>query len=184
MTTQQEILGQEAAARARFEFNLRTLSLLLIVAGLFVSGYLSYVKLTQVPMVCVSSSVAGGAFNCEVVQNSVYSRLLGIPIAWMGFAVYIVLGSILLLENRTTFLREYGMTLFFGLNLFAWLFSMWLVYVQFVRLQALCPWCLTHEAIITILFVVSTIRLKRMLTVDLNQQTDELDNPIQGQGNK
>ena len=125
-------------------------------------------------MVCV----AGSIFNCEVVQNSIYSKLFGIPIAWLGFTVYIILGALLLLENRAAFLREYGMVLFFGLNLFAWLFSMWLVYVQFVRLQALCPWCLTHEAIITVLFGVSIIRFKRMLTVDL-QQTDEL-----GEANK
>ena len=175
MTTQEESFEQNATVQLHFQLSLRTLSLILVVAGLFVSGYLSYVKLTEVPMVCVSSSVAGGAFNCEVVQNSVYSRLFGIPIAWMGFVVYILLGAILVLENRAAFLREYGMMLFFGLNLFAWLFSMWLVYVQFVRLQALCPWCLAHETIITILFVVSTIRLKRMLGIDLTPQTDELN---------
>lgn len=162
MTTEQEIFEQGAAARPRFQRNLRTLSLILVVAGLFVSGYLSYVKLTEVPMVCVG----GGVFNCEVVQNSVYSRLFGIPIAWLGFAVYITLGVILLLDDRITFLREYGVTLFFGINLFAWLFSMWLVYVQFVLLQALCPWCLTHETIITVLFIVSVIRMKRMLSAD------------------
>jgi len=163
MTTEQEIFEQGAAARPHFQLNPRTLSLILVVAGLFVSGYLSYVKLTEVPMVCVG----GGVFNCEVVQNSAYSRLFGIPIAWLGFAVYITLGVILALDDRITFLREYGITLFFGINLFAWLFSMWLVYVQFVLLQALCLWCLTHEAIITLLFVVSVIRLKRMLNVDL-----------------
>jgi len=162
MTTQEETVEQDATVLPRFQLNLRTLSLILVVVGLFVSGYLSYVKLTEVPMVCVG----GGVFNCEVVQNSVYSRLFGIPIAWLGFAVYITLGVILVLDNRTTFLREYGITLFFGINLFAWLFSMWLVYVQFVLLQALCPWCLTHENIITILFIVSVIRLKRMLNAD------------------
>lgn len=167
MTTQEETVEQAATVLPRFQLNLRTLSLILFVAGLFVSGYLSYVKLTEVPMVCVG----GGVFNCEVVQNSVYSRLLGIPIAWLGFAVYITLGAILVLEDRIAFLREYGITLFFGINLFAWLFSMWLVYVQFVLLQALCPWCLTHETIITVLFVVSVIRLKRMLSIELTQQT-------------
>lgn len=163
MTAQEESFEQNTVARLRFQLNLRTLSLVLVVAGLFVSGYLSYVKLTEVPMVCVG----GGVFNCEVVQNSVYSRLFGIPIAWLGFAVYVILGVLLVLEDRITFLREYGITLFFGINLFAWLFSMWLVYVQFVLLQALCPWCLTHETIITILFVVSVVRLKRMLNADV-----------------
>jgi uncharacterized membrane protein len=156
MTTQPEVIS----TAPRFQINLRTMSAILIALGLFVSGYLSYVKLTEVPMVCVES----GAFNCELVQNSAYSRLFGIPIAWLGFGVYILLGLILFFEERNSFLREYGITLFFGLNLFAFLFSMWLVYAQFVLLQALCPWCLTHEVIITILFVISGIRLKRHLS--------------------
>lgn len=163
MTPQEEAFEQDAAVQLRFQLDLRTLSLILIIVGLFVSGYLSYVKLTEVPMVCVG----GGVFNCEVVQNSVYSRLFGIPIAWLGFAIYIMLGAIWVLESQIALLRDYGMTLFFGINLFAWLFSMWLMYVQFVLLQALCPWCLTHEANITVLFVVSIIRLKRMLSADL-----------------
>lgn len=169
MTIQEESFEEDTAARPRFQLDLRTRSLILVVAGFLVSGYLSYVKLTEVPMVCVG----GGVFNCEVVQNSVYSRMFGIPIAWLGFAVYIMLAAILISEDRIGFLREYGVTLFFGINFFAWLYSMWLVYVQFVLLQALCPWCLTHETIITVLFVVSIIRLKRMLSADLMEQTDE-----------
>ena len=81
-------------------------------------------------------------FNCDAVLNSKYSELAGIPIAWLGLAVYLILGAIILLWRRNAFLREYGSLLAFGLGLFAWLFSMWLVYVQAVLLGALCPWCL------------------------------------------
>lgn len=157
MTTQQTLSKDETPSR--FAFTLRQFSYFLIAIGLVVSGYLTYVKMTDVAMVCVDS----GIFDCGVVQNSVYSRMFGIPIAYMGFATYIVLGAILLLEKRVRFLEENGLIMFFGINLFAFLFSMWLVYVQFVLLQALCPWCLAHEVVITILFVVSSIRLKRML---------------------
>jgi len=38
--------------------------------------------------------------------------------------------------------------------LFAFLFSVYLVYVQAALLNAYCPWCLTHEALITALFIV------------------------------
>lgn len=136
---------------------LYTISLVLVIAGLFVSGYLSYVKLTDTAMVCVES----GAFNCDVVQNSVYSRLFGIEIAYLGFLTYIVLGGLLLLQNRVAFLQEYGDALFFGITLLAFLFSMWLVYVQVALLQALCPWCLAHEIIMTILFILASARLWR-----------------------
>lgn len=140
---------------------LRALSLVLVVLGLIISGYLSYVKLTEVPMVCVQNSTV---FNCEVVQNSAYSRIAGIPIAWFGFAVYAILFGLLLLEDRVPFLRENGIILVFGITLFAWLYSVYLVYLQFFVLQALCPWCLAHETVMTLLFILTCLRLRKSMT--------------------
>jgi uncharacterized membrane protein len=136
------------------------LSLVLVVIGLVISGYLSYVKLTEVPMVCVQNS---DVFNCEVVQTSAYSRIAGIPIAWFGFAVYVALFVLLLLQNRIPFLKENGVLVVFGITLFAWLYSMYLVYLQFFVLQALCPWCLAHEAVMTVLFIVTCLRLRKTM---------------------
>lgn len=141
--------------------NLRNLGLVLIFAGIVVSGYLSYVKFTATPMICVEGSV----FNCTTVQNSAWSTLLGVPIAYLGLAMYLTLGALFLLEDANDFLRENAILLQFIIGLFAWLYSMWLVYVQFVLLQALCQWCLTHEAIMTVLFGVISIRLWNSLRV-------------------
>lgn len=160
MSTAQTKRQESTIAALSTGNTLRIISLVLIVIGIFISGYLSYVKLTNVAMVCVES----GAFNCEVVQNSAYSRLFGIPVAWLGLGTYLVMGAIILFEKRIAFLREYGIMLVFGINLFGWLFSMWLVYVQFFLLKALCPWCLSHEVVITILFVISILRLRKSLT--------------------
>ena len=135
----------------------RRVQLLLVCVGLFVAGYLSYLKLAEAPAVCVEA----GPFDCNVVLNSRYSELLGLPIAYLGFAVYAIIGSLLLLEREALFLREYGNFVIFGIGLFAWLFSMWLVYVQVALLEALCPWCLTHEANFTILFAIICYRLYR-----------------------
>lgn len=142
--------------------NLRRLQALLILIGLCVSGYLSYLKAAKADAVCVES----GPFDCNLVLNSQYSELAGLPIAWLGFAVYLCIGLLTLLENRARFLREYGSLLVFGIALFAWLFSMWLVYVQFVLLQALCPWCLTHELNFTILFLTIAYRVYRDLATE------------------
>lgn len=143
--------------RTRFSLSLWHVCMLFVVIGILVAGYLSYVKLVDVPLVCIEN----GPFNCDLVQNSAYSRLFGIPIAWLGLAVYLILGAILLLENRIAFLGDYGKLIFLGINLFAWVFSIWLVYVQFVILQALCQWCLTHEVNITLLLIASGIRFWR-----------------------
>lgn len=134
----------------------RNISFVVLALAIGISGYLSYLKLDNTPAVCLT----GGAFDCGTVLNSSYSELAGIPIAWLGLAVNLIVTALLLLENRVAFLREYGPTLVFGLELFAFLFSVYLVYVQAAIIQAFCPWCLSHEALITILFVLSIVRLR------------------------
>ena len=141
-------------------FNVRNIALVLVVFGLLVSGYLSYVKLTNAPMVCPTGE--GSAFNCEVVQNSIYAYMppkSGIAIAWLGFATYVVIGGLILFEKRIPLLREWSIPITFGIVTFAFLFSMYLIYVQAVLLKAFCMWCLMHEINMTILFIVTIIRL-------------------------
>lgn len=138
---------------------LRILALVLVGIGILLSGYLSYVKLTEVPIQCIE----GGAFQCDVVQNSAYARLAGIPIAYLGLATYGLIGFLILFQDRIGFLRDYGNVLEFGVVLFSFLFSMWLVYVQVAILEALCQWCLAHEVNMTILFIVAILRLRRSL---------------------
>lgn len=138
----------------------RTIILVFIAIGIGITSYLTYVKITAAPTVCVE----GGAFNCDVVQNSSYAKLMGIPVAYLGLATYLALAILVTMENRIGILREYGAMLTFGVALFAFLFSVWLVYVQVFRLEALCIWCLGHEISITIIFLMSLIRLRRALS--------------------
>ena len=133
----------------------RTASLVVLVLAILVSAYLSYLKVANVDAVCVEAAV----FDCGTVLNSFYSEISGIPIAWLGLAVNLIATALLVLEPRVAFLRRYGVALIFGLILFAFLFSIYLIYVQAVLIKAYCPWCLSHEALITILFGLSAWRL-------------------------
>jgi uncharacterized membrane protein len=146
-----------ATAPTRSRFTLWHFSLVLVVLGLLVSGYLSYVQLTATPMACLQGSI----FSCDTVQNSAYAKLGGISIAYLGFFAYVVMGVLLVFEARVGFLQQYGLMLLFGVVLFAWMYSMYLVYLQFAVLQALCQWCLMHEIIVTILFVVTLLRVRK-----------------------
>jgi len=142
--------------------NLKLLSLALVLIGVLISGYLSYVKLTDTSLICVETST----INCDVVQSSVYSKLAGIEIAYLGLVAYLALGGLLLLEPRIPFLQEYGRMLVFGATLFAFLYALWLVYVQAVLLAAFCSWCLAHEVTMTARFIVSAVRLWQHLRAD------------------
>jgi uncharacterized membrane protein len=151
------IVAEPTPGRWQKLISIRTVQWVTIVLGIFISGYLSYVKATGVIMACVQNS----AFNCEKVQSSAYSMMFGIPIAYMGLAVYIILGLLLLFGERIPVLGDYRDLMFFALALFAWIFSMYLVYIQFFVLEALCPWCLAHEANFTVLFAVTAFSFVR-----------------------
>ena len=148
---------QNAATRAESRITLRNVSTILIALGILVTGYLSIAELTDTTTVCIES----GAFNCDVVQNSVYSKLMGIPIAVLGFGAYVVLGVLVAREDHVDLLKDYGAVLAFAISLFGFLYSAWLTYIEFFQLKALCPWCLASAAIMTLLFVVSGLRLRQ-----------------------
>jgi len=157
--------SNEASASNR----LRTLTLIFIVIGLLISGYLSYAKLTNTAMVCVQGSV----FNCEKVQSHPIGHLrigttVNIPIAVLGFGMYLAMAAIHILQPHIGFLRQNGFLLYFLLLLFGWMYSMYLVYAQFVIIQGLCMWCLMHEANITIMFVIGIFRTRKFLAGDFN----------------
>lgn len=144
---------------AKSLFTVRNLSILILIVAIGISGYLSYLKFDDAKAVCV----AGGSFDCGVVLNSIYSEVADIPIAYLGLATNLIVLSMLLLEDRIGFLREFGVTLIFGIVLFAFLFSMYLIYVQAVLIESFCPWCLSHEGLITVLFILSGWRFWRIL---------------------
>lgn len=147
-------ISSASSSRAAW-LNAKTLSVLVLIAAIVVSGYLSYLKIADQQAVCVQ----GGDFDCGVVLNSIYSEIQGVPIAWLGLATNLIVLSLLALESVVPVIRRYGPILVFGVVLFAFVYSVYLVYVQGVLLQSYCPWCLTHEALITVLFGLSTWRM-------------------------
>jgi uncharacterized membrane protein len=137
---------------------LKILSYIFIAVALFVSGYLTYTKIANTSMICVEGS---SIFNCELVENSAYAYILGIPTAFLGFLTYLVILALLILENRVAFLREYGLMILFGIVVFAFAYHCFLTYTAFFTLRALCPWCLTAHSMVTLLLIVTSIRLWR-----------------------
>jgi uncharacterized membrane protein len=135
---------------------LRIISILLAVLGIGVAGYLAYSKLFRVETVC---TLEGS--NCSLVQNSIYSYVGPIPVAYLGLAGYLAILAALLLETRIPFLVERGKLVVFGITLFGILFSGYLTAVEAFVLEAWCQWCVISAIIMTLLFVVSVTRLWR-----------------------
>jgi uncharacterized membrane protein len=153
------VYSQDTSAAAHSRFNLRNISIVLVVIGLFITGYLSYTKLADTSVVCVESAT----FNCDAVTHSIYSKFLGIDVAYLGFALDVIILAVLLLEPRVGFLRNYGVMILFGLTLWGFLYHDYLTLMAVTRIKALCIWCLSAHTVMTLLLIVTSIRLYRVL---------------------
>lgn len=139
---------------------LRTISFVLLALALIVTGYLTYVKLTNVQMVCVES----GPINCDAVSSSIYAyfpRGTGIPVAVLGFLTWVIIGAILVLENRVSILRDYAPLFVLALSVFGFLFHSYLTYSSIVYIQAICPWCLTAHILMLGMLITQAVRVYR-----------------------
>ena len=130
-------------------------SIVLVVIGILVSIYMTIYKLTDNNNMCLGN---GG---CSVVNSSKYSEIYGIPVALVGVGGYLAILALHLLENRNNHMRANATLYIFGAALTGFLFTLYLIYVEIALLKALCPFCLTSQIVMTIIFIISVIRLVR-----------------------
>jgi len=125
----------------------RTAIAAVALAGLGIAAYLTIVHYTGAEPVC---AVAHG---CATVQQSEYAELAGVPVAVLGLGGYLAILATLAREGEawrtaTAFLALAG----FG-------FSAWLTYVEVVRLDAICIWCVGSALCMTLLAALSVARM-------------------------
>ena len=131
------------------------ISIGLAILGALVSIYMTIFKLTENPGMCLGN---GG---CSVVNNSIYAQVYGIPVAVIGVGGYLAILISLLLRTRSSFFEANGTMVVFGLALVGFLFTAYLIYVEVALIHALCPFCVTSQATMTVLFILSLIALAR-----------------------
>jgi uncharacterized membrane protein len=134
---------------------LTQITIVLTTLGLLVSIYMTIYKITLNNKMCIGS---GG---CETVNTSIYSSINGIPVAAVGIFGYVALLGILLLESKIAFLKSNGSMVFFSIALIGFFFTLWLIYVEVALLDAYCPFCITSQITMTLIFILSVIRVIR-----------------------
>ena len=122
----------------------------LALAGLAISGYLTYVHYAGIEPVC-----AGGGAACERVQSSSYAELAGIPVAVLGVAGYALILVALGVPGET------GRMAAALLALVGFGFSAYLTYLELFEIDAICQWCVASAVVMAALAVVSAARLVR-----------------------
>jgi uncharacterized membrane protein len=137
------------------EKRLSQLAIVLTIIGLLVSIYMTIYKITSNDSMCIGSG------DCKTVNASRYAEVYGIPVAVLGVAGYSAILAVLLLERKPGFFQQNGTLLFFGLSLTGFLFTLYLIFVETVLIKAYCPFCITSQTAMTIIFIISVIRLVR-----------------------
>lgn len=130
---------------------LRITLTVLAVIGTGLASYLTYIHYAGIEPLC---SIKGNP--CSQVQKSVYSELVGVPVALIGLIGYVViLGSLLAPEEeRFRFVTA-------GLTLGGFGFSAYLTYRELFTLHKICEWCVSSAVIMTIMMCLSIWRFLR-----------------------
>lgn len=124
-------------------------SFVLALVGLAVSAYLAYERLTGSETLACSDT---GVVNCLKVTTSSWSVILGVPVAVAGVAFFAAL-TLLCLPFRAIWPLHRLRIIFGAVGL---PMVVWLVYVEFAKVHAICLWC-TAVHVITLLLFVSVV---------------------------
>lgn len=134
--------------------NIKKATVMIAVLGILDAIYLTIIKFTDNKALCIE-----GIGDCWTVNNSSFSEWSGIPISIFGLLAYSIIILILILQNRVKFLVDFGSIFVFGIALTGFLFSMYLTYLQFAVIKAVCPFCIISAITMTIVFILSLINL-------------------------
>lgn len=130
------------------------ISIGLTFLGVVVSIYMTIYKLTANNAMCLGSG------DCSTVNASSYSMLYGIPVALVGVGGYLAILAVLVLEMRGhPIFKKNGPLMVFGLTVGGFGFTLYLVYIEAFVLRAWCPFCVTSQITMTVLFILTIIRL-------------------------
>jgi uncharacterized membrane protein len=117
--------------------------------GLSDAAYLTQSELTGKPLICIVQ----GLTNCNVVANSSYSRLFGIPLAEYGVIFY---GLLFMFSALELFMPNRMMRRALqGVALLGVLTSAYFTYVQIFLIGALCMYCSVSAALALLSFVAA-----------------------------
>jgi uncharacterized membrane protein len=134
--------GQELERRAPSRAVLVMLAL--AIAGVLLTAYLTGVKMFgATPLVC------GAGSECDVVQSSRWSVLLGVPVAAWGLATYLLIAGLVWRARR----RRRAWAHAWVVALVGVAISVYLTVVSVMEIEATCTYCLASLGLMVALLV-------------------------------
>ena len=136
--------------------NRRMAMALVALAGLFVSLYLYLYKIGKI------GTLACGTGGCETVQLSPQSRFLGVEVALIGVVGYLLLLALSLLSLQPKYAgRTWPLLGLVGGASGALLFTLYLKYLEFFVIHAICRWCVASAVFVVVVFLLAAVEWKK-----------------------
>ena len=128
-------------------------SFVLAVVGLLDAAYLAYEHGSgSNDLACPDT----GHLDCAKVTTSAYSELHGMPVAYLGLGFFVLLVAVMspwAWANASPVLRWGRVVLVSG----GLVFTIYLVWAELYRLDAICLYCTGVHAIVFLLFVITLV---------------------------
>jgi uncharacterized membrane protein len=134
--------------KAPAEGALRGIATFLATFGVGVAAYIAIADSGGGSPVCIA-----GGHGCQTVAESSYSHLLGVNVAIIGIAGYLLLLACALLRGDGA--RIVG----FVIALTGFGFSLYLTYLELFTIEAVCQWCVASAVLMTLLFITNATRM-------------------------
>lgn len=120
------------------------------IAGFMLATYIYLKKQRAQPLVCPLNG------ECDLVTQSEYSKFLGVAVEKMGMAYYTLVISIYALHGFLPgFVPDKVMFLMTGVTIGAFIFSVYLIFIQAFVLKKWCTWCIFSACFTTFIFITA-----------------------------
>ena len=134
------------------------LATLLVLAALGVADawYLTQSALQGAALYC---DVGAALDGCNIVAQSPYSKLLGVPLAAYGIAFYGLLFVIVAALFKATHHPLYQAVV--ALGVIGLIASIIFLFIQFVLIKALCIYCIASAVIAALICLIALLLFKK-----------------------
>ncbi len=146
--------GKRPAAKGLLRDGANWPLFVLALLGMVLSAYLTVIA-WQGKLAAFCTEGAG----CDIVLNSRWSTLFGMPTSFWGFLTYGLLAAVAWNRYADQQWRWAWVVSLFGL-----FFSLYLTSISIFEIQATCPYCLTSLGIMSVIFIMTTLQRPANLT--------------------
>lgn len=141
----------------------KTLTIILSLAILGVADS-SYALYQHFLPPATSSCDVSETISCTAVNQSEYSVILGVPVAAVGIAGYLLIAGLAVGSMIFSSAKRYTSRVMLAIASIGLLFSIWLTWVEIFLLNAICPLCILSLFLIgVIVFMASPFFLLRLV---------------------